>query len=254
MEARESGNASKRSNLNYVLPRQCCPSREGQLYTGSMDLPVLHPRDAFRNREEAGTLLAEKLTAYKGKPNTIILALVRGGVAVGRVLADTLHLPLFPYVVRKIGFPGHREFGIGALAEGGATHLDEDTMQAYGLTFADIESIIEEETCETQRRMQTYAVRPRPDLKGATVILTDDGAATGGTMFAAIDDVRKAHAKKVTVALPVCPPDTAGHLRKRADDIVILHTPSNFDAVGRWYRDFPQLEDGEVINLLKSTP
>lgn len=210
--------------------------------------------DAFRNREEAGTLLAEKLTAYKEKPHAVVLALVRGGVAVGRVLADRLELPLFPYVVRKIGFPGHREFGIGALAEGGATHLDEDMMKMYGLTFEDIEPIIAEETHEMQRRVQAYTVRPRPDLKGTTVILTDDGAATGGTMFAAIDDVRKTHVGKVVVALPVCPPDTAAELRKRADDVVILRTPSNFDAVGKWYRDFPQLEDHEVIALLSASP
>lgn len=208
----------------------------------------------FHNRTEAGTLLAEKLTAYKEKPHAVVLALVRGGVAVGRVLADTLHLPLFPYVVRKIGFPGHREFGIGALAEGGATHLDEDTMKAYGLAFADIEPIIDEEMREMQRRVGAYAVRQRPDLQGTTVILTDDGAATGGTMFAAIDDVRNRGAEKVAVALPVCPPDTAAELRKRADDVVILRTPRNFNAVGQWYRDFPQLKDEEVLDLLNGVP
>lgn len=216
-----------------------------------MDLPFLHPRSAFEDRKEAGTLLAEKLTEYTGKPATLILALVRGGVAVGRVLADTLELPLFPYVVRKIGFPGHREFGIGALAEGGATFLDEELLKTYGVPFEDIEPIIEEETAEMKRRVQAYGVRPRPGLKGKTVILTDDGAATGGTMLAAIDDVRKQVVKKVVVALPVCPPDTAEKLRQKADELVILQTPAHFDAVGKWYRHFPQLEDEEVCALLR---
>ncbi|MBI4129221.1 phosphoribosyltransferase [Candidatus Peregrinibacteria bacterium] len=205
----------------------------------------------FSDRTEAGTLLAEKLSAYKAKPDTLILALVRGGVAIGRVLADTLALPLYPYIVRKIGFPGHREFGIGALAEGGATFLDEDLMKTYGLSFADIEPIIEEETAEMKRRVQAYNVRPRPDLKGKTIILTDDGAATGGTMFAAIDDLRQKLVQKILVALPVCPPDTAEQLQKKADDTIILHTPTNFNAVGRWYKEFPQLEDEEVVTLLR---
>lgn len=219
-----------------------------------MDMPFFHPKGAFQNREKAGRLLAEKLSVYKDKPNTIILALVRGGVAVGRALADTLELPLFPYVVRKIGFPGHREFGVGALAEGGATFLDEELMKTYGVPFEDIEPIIEEETVEMKRRVQAYSVRPRPGLKGKTVILTDDGAATGGTMFAAIDDVRQQAAGHIVVALPVCPPDTAGKLRQKADELVVLQTPANFAAVGKWYRDFPQLEDGEVRALLTPPP
>lgn len=219
-----------------------------------MDIPSLHPRNAFQDRTEAGKLLAEKLSTYKDKSDAIILALVRGGVAVGRVLADTLELPLFPYVVRKIGFPGHREIGIGALAEGGATFLDEELMKAYGIPFEEIEPIIEEETEEMKRRVQAYNARPRPGLKGKTVILTDDGAATGGTMLAAIDDVRQQTAGHIVVALPVCPPDTAAKLQRKADVCVILQTPANFTAVGQWYRDFPQLKDEEVCALLTPPP
>ena len=206
----------------------------------------------FSDRTEAGILLAEKVSAYKTKPNTLILALVRGGVAVGRALADALQLPLFPYVVRKIGFPGHREFGIGAIAEGGATFLDENLMKGYGISFADIEPIIEEEILEMKRRVKAYNVRPRPDLKSKTIILTDDGAATGSTMFAAIDDVRKQRPKTIIIALPVCPTDTALALQKRADECIILSTPTNFNAVGQWYKEFPQLEDEEVVTLLKN--
>ncbi|OGJ57903.1 hypothetical protein A3H22_01775 [Candidatus Peribacteria bacterium RIFCSPLOWO2_12_FULL_55_15] len=209
------------------------------------------PWVGFIDRTEAGTLLAEKLSAHKAKPDAIILALVRGGVAIGRVIADTLQLSLYPYVVRKIGFPGHREFGIGALAEGGATFLDEDLMKTYGITFEDIESLIEEEMTEMKRRVLAYNVRPRPDLKGKIIILTDDGAATGGTMFAAIDDLRQKRVKKIIVALPVCPPDTAENLRAKTDEFVVLHTPTNFNAVGQWYQEFPQVKDEEVITLLK---
>lgn len=205
----------------------------------------------FNNRAEAGKLLAEKLTAYKSKPNTLVLALVRGGVAIGRVLADELTLPLFPYVVRKLGHPSHREYGLGAIAEGGATYLDEGAMKWSGVTWEDLEPIADEEMKEMQRRVQAYNVRPQPDLKGKTIILTDDGAATGGTMFAAIDDVRQRAAERIVVALPVCPPDTSAKLRKKADACVIFQEPANFHAVGQWYRNFPQLEDSEVHALLQ---
>lgn len=205
----------------------------------------------FNDRTEAGRLLAEKLTAYRNKPDTIILALVRGGVAIGRALANELRLPLFPYVVRKLGHPSHREYGIGAIAEGGATYLDETAMKWSGVTWKDLEPIADEETREMKRRVQAYHVRPRPDLKEKTVILTDDGAATGGTMFAAVDDIRGQMAKKIVVALPVSPPDTAEKLQKKADECVVLRTPANFGAVGQWYRHFPQCEDGDVLVLLR---
>lgn len=206
----------------------------------------------FRSRIDAGMAVAERLSAYKGKKDTIILALVRGGVVIGRSLADAMKLPLYPYVVRKIGHPGHREYGVGALAEGGATYIDDIAMKMTGLAFEDIEPVIEEETAELKRRTKAYLVEARPSLRGKTVILTDDGAATGGTMFAAIDDVRKIGAAKIIVALPVCPPDTKEELRKRADEAIILATPKDFDAVGKWYREFPQVEDEEVLELLRA--
>lgn len=206
----------------------------------------------FSNRIEAGALLAEKLQAYKGKKDTLVLALVRGGVAIGRAIANSLKLPLYPYIVRKIGHPSNREFGIGAIAEGGSTYVDEGTMKWQGLTWHDLEPIAEEEMKEMQRRKEAYLISARPDLKGKTIILTDDGAATGGTLFAAIEDLRKFNVQKIIVAIPVCPPDTAQELAKRADALTVLLTPEPFNAVGQWYEDFPQLEDQEVLELLKS--
>ncbi len=207
----------------------------------------------FRNRQEAGRALAEKLKIYAGKSSTLILALVRGGVVIGRAIADTLSLPLYPYVVRKLGHPLQREFGLGALAEGGSTYLDEETMRGHGVSWEDMEPVIEEETQELARRKEAYLVRARPDLKGKVIILTDDGAATGVTLLAAIEDLRKAKVKKIVVALPVCPPDTAKQVEQRADEAVVLQTPTSFGAVGQWYSSFPQLTDTEVLALLKSS-
>lgn len=205
----------------------------------------------FSNRTQAGQSLAEALQDYRTKPETIILALVRGGVVIGRALADALNLPLYPYIVRKLGHPGHREYGLGAIAENGATYLDETAMRMSGITWEDLEPVIEEETQELKRRAEKYLVKARPPLKDKTIILTDDGAATGSTLFAAIEDLRKAKVRKIVVALPVAPPDTKEELKKRADAVVVLATPTPFNAVGAWYRDFPQVEDEEVLRLLR---
>ncbi|MBI3816498.1 phosphoribosyltransferase [Candidatus Peregrinibacteria bacterium] len=207
----------------------------------------------FANREEAGRSLAQQLAEYAGRSDALILALVRGGVVIGRAIADALHLPLFPYVVRKIGHPLHREYALGAIAEGGSIFLDRDAMAMSGMTRQDIEPVIEEEMMELQRRKGAYAIHPLPALQEKTVILTDDGAATGSTMLAAMEDMRKAHAEKIIVALPVCPPETARTLRSKSDILVALATPSPFNAVGEWYRDFPQVEDEEVVSMLSRT-
>ncbi|MDD5623833.1 MAG: phosphoribosyltransferase family protein [Candidatus Peribacteraceae bacterium] len=205
----------------------------------------------FPTRSDAGAALAGALREYGGAKDTLILALVRGGVVVGRALADALKLPLFPYVVRKLGHPGHREFALGAVAEGGSTFLDDATMQASGVTWEDMEPVIEEEMQELERRKTAYLIEARPELRGKTIILTDDGAATGASLFAAIEDLRKAAVKKIIVALPVSPPDTVARLKEKADGVVVLATPEPFEAVGLWYGSFPQIEDEEVIRLLK---
>jgi predicted phosphoribosyltransferase len=205
----------------------------------------------LETREAAGRILAGLLGGESGNKDALILALVRVGVVVGHTLAAILDLPLYPYIVRKLGHPGHREFGLGAIAEGGSTYLDEATMQAHGVSWAEMEPVINAEMQELRRRKTAYAVRSRPDLAGKTIILTDDGAATGSTMLAAIEDMKEAKAKKIIVALPVCPPDTAQLRKKKADEVVTIATPEPFDAVGKWYQVFDQVEDEEVIALLK---
>lgn len=205
----------------------------------------------FETREAAGRMLAGKLAAYAEKKNVLVLALVRGGVVVGHATAQILGLPLYPYVVRKIGHPDHREFALGAIAEGGSTSLDESTMRTYGIEWEDIQPIIDEEMAELKRRKAVYTVKPRPLLKGKTIILTDDGAATGSTLFAAIDDLKKAGVKKIVIAIPVAPPDTASILKGRVHELHVLATPEPFDAVGKWYRKFEQVEDEEVMALLR---
>ena len=207
----------------------------------------------FSNRTVAGTQLAEKLHKYKGQSHTLVLALVRGGIVIGRTLADILNLPLYPYIVRKLGHPAHREYGVGAIAEGGSTYVDDAAMQMNGIAWDELQQVIEEEQKELKRRQKVYLVDARPELKDKTIILTDDGAATGGTLFAAIKDLHKTQVKHLVVALPVCPPDTAEKLRESSDEFIVLATPEPFYAVGQWYTDFPQVEDEEVLRLLTTT-
>lgn len=204
----------------------------------------------FESRSAAGRELAALLKAYIGKKDAIVLALVRGGVVVGRTVADQLKLPLFPYVVRKLGHPSHREYAMGAIAEGGGTFLDEESMRINSITWEDMEPIIEEEMAELKRRKEAYAVRARPPLSDKTVLLVDDGAATGASLFAAIEDLRAQRAKKIVVGLPVSPPDTAVKLTEKADDVMVIAAPDPFEAVGLWYREFPEVTDMEVIALL----
>ena len=205
----------------------------------------------FRNRREAGRLLAAKLTAYAKRPDVIVLALPRGGVPVAYEVAQALEAPLDVFLVRKLGMPGHEEYALGAIATGGVRVINQDLVQALRLPPATIEAIAAREQQELERRERVYrGDHPPPDVRGRTVILVDDGLATGATMHAAVKALRLQGAGRVVVAVPIAPPDTCDQLREVVDDIVCAVTPEPFHAVGLWYEDFSQTTDDEVRDLL----
>jgi putative phosphoribosyl transferase len=205
----------------------------------------------FRNRREAGRRLAAELSSYANRPDVIVLALPRGGVPVGYEVATALQVPLDVFVVRKLGVPGHEELAMGALASGGVRILDEDLIRAAQVSDADIARVTAAELTELERRERQYrGDRPFPDLTGKTVILVDDGLATGSTMRAAIAALRHEGPSRIVVAVPVAAPQTCDSLRDVADVVVCALTPEPFRAVGLWYEDFSQTTDEEVRELL----
>ncbi|QAU34751.1 phosphoribosyltransferase [Janthinobacterium sp. 17J80-10] len=209
---------------------------------------VLH---RFKNREEAGALLAQRLAAYAGRDDVLILALPRGGVPVGFAIAQALGLPLDIMLVRKLGVPGHEEYAMGAIASAGASILHRDVINSLGITMATVEQVKRREAAELERRERLYrARRPPPSMQGRTVILVDDGLATGATMQAALQAARAGKPARVIIAVPVAPPETCHSLQGQADDIVCLQSPEFFQAVGQWYEHFDQTSDEEVIELL----
>lgn len=204
----------------------------------------------FRDREEAGRLLAERLREYAGEA-PVVLALPRGGVPVGYEIAQALGAPLDVLMVRKLGVPWHPELGMGALAEGGAVYLNREVLEEAALEPAELKTVIAEETRELERRVQRYrGGRPLPELRGRTVILVDDGLATGGTARAAIRALRGFGAGRIILALPVAASQTAEQLREEVDAFVCVQEPSNLWAIGTWYEDFHQMSDEEVLVLL----
>jgi putative phosphoribosyl transferase len=207
----------------------------------------------FANRQHAGRELARKLMHYSHRQGVIVLALPRGGVPVGAEVADQLGAPLDVFVVRKIGMPGHREYAVGAIASGGVEHLDRDRLRRHGVRDADIDAVVMEERRELERREREYRDgHAPPSLHGQTVILVDDGLATGSTMRAAVEAVRTLGPARVVVAAPVGAPATCQEFRQIADDVVCARTPEPFSAVGLWYDDFSQTSDAEVHALLSS--
>lgn len=205
----------------------------------------------FRDRAAAGRRLAEELTRYRDD-NPLVLALPRGGVVVGYEVARTLGATLDIIVARKLGAPYQRELGIGAIAPGGVRVLDQQTIHLLGITPAQIEQAVAEETEEMERRLRHYrGRRPEPNPRGRTVILVDDGLATGVTARAAIQALRCQQPRRLVLAVPVCPPETAEALRPLVNDLVALSTPPDFHAVGLWYESFAQTSDEEVIDLLE---
>ena len=208
-------------------------------------------RTTFRDRSEAGRLLAEQLPQYARRPDTIVLALPRGGVPVGYEIAVALALPLDVFVVRKLGVPGQRELAMGAIASGGVRVLNQDVLHAMPHAAETVAEITAEETREVERRERDYRQdRPAPELHGRTVILVDDGLATGATMLAGIAALRRQAPAQIVVAVPVCPPETLVEIERAADEVVVLFAPAWFRGVGQFYEDFAQLSDGTVRDLL----
>jgi putative phosphoribosyl transferase len=205
----------------------------------------------FRNRRDAGRLLAGKLQQYADRPDVIVLALPRGGVPVGFEVAEALHAPLDVFLVRKLGVPGHEELAMGALATGGVRLLNRDIIEAFRISREQVEAVTQAEQQELERRNALYRDdRPAPDLENRTVILVDDGLATGSTMLAAAAAVRAQKPAHIIVAVPVGSPDTCAHLQHEVDDAVCFRTPEPFYSVGLWYEDFTQTSDEEVQKLL----
>jgi putative phosphoribosyl transferase len=205
----------------------------------------------FRDRSEAGRLLARELDRYAGRDDVVVLALPRGGVPVGYEVAKVLGAPLDVFVVRKLGVPGHRELAMGALASGGALVLDEDLIRSLRIGKAEIEQTLAAELRELERRERAYRDgRELPELAGKTAILVDDGLATGSTMRAAALAVRKHRPARIVVAVPVAGAETCEEFRDEVDEIVCAVTPRPFHAVGLWYDHFSQTSDEEVRELL----
>jgi putative phosphoribosyl transferase len=205
----------------------------------------------FRDRVDGGRRLARELGRYAGRHDVIVLGLPRGGIPVAFEVARALGAPLDVLVVRKLGLPFHEELAMGAIASGGGTVLSDDVIAAYGITRQEIDRVIESETRELERREREYrGDRPFPDLRDCTVILVDDGLATGSTMRAAVTALREEQPAAIVVAVPVAAPETCDALRDVADEIVCAVTPSPFYAVGLWYERFGQTTDAEVHDLL----
>jgi putative phosphoribosyl transferase len=204
----------------------------------------------FRDREEAGRLLADRLREYIDEA-PVVLALPRGGVAVGYEVARALDVPLEVMMVRKLGVPWHPELGMGALAEGGAVYLNQDVLASADLDAEELRAVVTQEALELERRVQRYrAGQPLPSLEGRTVVLVDDGLATGGTARAAVRALRGFGARRIILAVPVAASQTAEQLRQEVDALVCVEEPDNLWAIGSWYEDFHQMSDEEVLVLL----
>ncbi len=205
----------------------------------------------FENRSDAGRRLGEALRSYQGRSDVLVLALPRGGVPVGFEVAHALGAPLDVFVVRKLGTPGQEELALGAVASGGTMVLNEDVVNTLGIPRSVIDDIARRELLEVRRREHEFrGNRPPLDVSVKTVILVDDGLATGSTMRAAVEALKVREPSRIIVAVPVAAAATCNRLRPEVDELVCLHAPEHFYAVGEWYRDFSQTGDEEVKELL----
>jgi putative phosphoribosyl transferase len=205
----------------------------------------------FQNREEAGRRLAVELMPYRDDPAGVILALPRGGVAVGYQLSLALHLPLDVFITRKLGAPDNPEYALGAVSETGTVYLNPTAVAEFCLSKADIDQMVRAQQKEIARRQNLYRQgRRMPTLADRTVILVDDGIATGSTFFASVEAIKHLKPRRLIGAIPVGPVDTIANARKRVDELVVLAMPVPFWAVGNHYVDFTQVEDRDVVEYL----
>jgi putative phosphoribosyl transferase len=215
-------------------------------------LRMFHGAPPFRDREDAGRRLADRLSRFRDE-RPVVFALPRGGVPVGYEISRSLGVPLEVFVARKLGAPGQPEFGIGAVGAGGVRVLNEDVVRRLGIPEDYVERITEQETAEVGRRMHLFrGERVEPEVRGRTVILVDDGLATGVTARAAVKALRRLEPRRLVLAAPVCAAQTAELLGPEVDELVCLEAPADLGAIGFWYRDFSQTSDEEVIQLLES--
>lgn len=206
----------------------------------------------YRDRRDAGKHLAELLKDYANRGDVLVLALPRGGVPVAYEVAKALNAPLDIFLVRKLGVPGYSELAMGAIASGGVSVLNEDIVDYLGIPSEVIDRIAADELKELERRERAYrGHRAEPDVKGKTVILVDDGLATGSTMRAAVSALRQQNPARIIVAVPVSAPQTCNEYRMGVDEIICALTPEPFFGVGQWYEDFSQTTDEEVRELLE---
>jgi putative phosphoribosyl transferase len=205
----------------------------------------------FQNRAQAGRFLADKLGAYAGRADVVVLGLPRGGIPVAFEVARRLQAPLAAFLVRKLGVPAHEELAMGAIASGGVCFLNATLIETLGIPQRTIDEVIARERRELERREQVCRVGRMPELRDRVVILIDDGLATGASMRAAVIALREHHPARIIVAAPVAAKETYLEFKREADEIVCVQTPEGFHGVGQWYEDFSQTTDEEVRELLE---
>ncbi|HNM12885.1 MAG TPA: phosphoribosyltransferase, partial [Mycobacterium sp.] len=212
------------------------------------------PRRVFKDRREAGQVLAGLLETYRGRPDVVVLGLARGGIPVAYEVAKALGVPLDAFIVRKLGAPGHEEFAVGALASGGRVVVNDDVLRGLRVSPEQLREIAEREARELVRREAAYrGDRPPLDVTGKTVILVDDGVATGSSMLAAVQALRESEPAEIVIAVPAAPESTCREFAGIVEDMVCASMPTPFLAVGESFWDFTQVSDGEVRELLGMT-